>query len=155
MSVGNNLQEMENVVTKGAAAAEPMTSAGIPVEDLGGPTPENSSPFDDSNALATPGKTLKQVKDVVNAKAMAGDAGTAIHITTGGVTIPNSVMSGGDAVTIVNSSGSNQTITQASGVTLYNTADGTTGNRTLAGRGIATIWFHNGSIAYISGSGLS
>jgi hypothetical protein len=77
MSVGNNLQEMENVVTKGAAAAEPMTSAGIPVEDLGGPTPENSSPFDDSNALATPGKTLKQVKDVVNAKAMAGDAGTA------------------------------------------------------------------------------
>ena len=77
MSVGNNLQEMENVVTKGAAAAEPMTSAGIPVEDLGGPTPENSNPFDGSNALATPGATLKQVKDVVNAKAAPGDAGTA------------------------------------------------------------------------------
>ena len=77
MSVGNNLQEMENVVTKGAAAAEPMTSAGIPVEDLGGPTPENSSPFDGSNALATPGATLKQVKDVVNAKAVPGDAPTA------------------------------------------------------------------------------
>ena len=30
MSVGNNLQEMENVVTKKAAAAEPMQSAGIP-----------------------------------------------------------------------------------------------------------------------------
>ena len=42
MSVGNNLQEMENVVTKGAAPAEPMNAAGIPVEDLGGPTPENS-----------------------------------------------------------------------------------------------------------------
>jgi hypothetical protein len=77
MSVGNNLQEMENVVTKGAAPAETMPSAGIPVEDLGGPTPENSSPFDGSNALATPGATLKQVKDVVNAKAMPGDAGTA------------------------------------------------------------------------------
>jgi hypothetical protein len=36
MSVGSNLQEMENVVTKGAAPAEPMPSAGIPVEDLGG-----------------------------------------------------------------------------------------------------------------------
>ena len=69
MSVGNNLQEMENVVTKGAAAAEPMTSAGIPVEDLGGPTPENSRPDDDSNKLKEPGATLKQVKDVVNAKA--------------------------------------------------------------------------------------
>ena len=32
---------------------------------------------------------------------------------------------------------------------------GTTGNRTLAGRGVATVWFHNGSTAYISGSGLS
>ena len=46
MSVGSNLQEMENVVTKGAAAAEPMQSLstqtpGQPaVEDLGGPTPE-------------------------------------------------------------------------------------------------------------------
>ena len=77
MSVGNNLQEMENVVTKGAAPAETMPSAGIPVEDLGGPTPENSSPFDGSNALATPGATLKQVKDVVNAKATPGDASTA------------------------------------------------------------------------------
>ena len=69
MSVGNNLQEMENVVTKGAAAAEPMQSAGIPVEDLGGPTPDNSRPDDDSNKLKEPGGTLKQVKDVVNAKA--------------------------------------------------------------------------------------
>ena len=69
MSVGNNLQEMENVVTKGAAAAEPMSTAGVPVEDLGGPTPENSRPDDDSNKLKEPGATLKQVKDVVNAKA--------------------------------------------------------------------------------------
>jgi len=69
MSVGNNLQEMENVVTKGAAAAEPMQSAGIPVEDLGGPTPENYRPDDDSAKLADPAATLKQVKDVVNAKA--------------------------------------------------------------------------------------
>ena len=69
MSVGNNLQEMENVVTKGAAPAEPMPSAGIPVEDLGGPTPDNSRPDDDSNKLKEPGATLKQVKDVVNAKA--------------------------------------------------------------------------------------
>jgi hypothetical protein len=48
MSVGSNLQEMENVVTKGAAAAEPMqklsgTTPGQTacLEDLGGPTPEN------------------------------------------------------------------------------------------------------------------
>ena len=87
--------------------------------------------------------------------AVAGDAGKAIYISTGGVTINNSVFSGGDLVTIVNNSGSNQTITQGSGVTLYNAADGATGNRTLALRGVATIWFASASEAYISGAGLS
>ena len=69
MSADSNLQEMENAVTKGAAPAEPMQASGVPYEDLGGPTPENSRPDDDSNKLKEPGATLKQVKDVVNAKA--------------------------------------------------------------------------------------
>ena len=87
--------------------------------------------------------------------AVAGDAGKAIYISTGGVTINNSVFSGGDLVTIVNNSGSNQTITQGSGVTLYNADGGATGNRTLAGRGVSTIWFASASVGYISGVGLS
>ena len=85
MSVGSNLQEMENVVTKGAAAADPMPSAGANAsgvmspgqtgswEDLGGPTPENYRPDDDSAILKTPGATLSQVRDVVNAKASPAD----------------------------------------------------------------------------------
>ena len=82
MSVGRNLQEMENVVTKGAAPAEsPSTSATpvatpgqtVPYEDLGGPTPENYRPDDDSSKLKDPAVTLAQVKDVVNAKAAAAD----------------------------------------------------------------------------------
>ena len=63
----------ENVVTKGASAADPMAK-GPGWEDLGGPTPENSKPDDDSNKLKTPGATLAQVKDVVNAKAAKGDS---------------------------------------------------------------------------------
>ena len=55
MSRGKNLQEMENAVTKGADPAEPMqTMAGVSYEDLGGPTPENNSPTDDSNKLKDP-----------------------------------------------------------------------------------------------------
>ena len=81
MSVGSNLQEMENVVTKGAASAEPMPklSTGIAPgqtgawEDLGGPTPENYRTDDESARLSTPGATLQQVKNVVNAKAAAAD----------------------------------------------------------------------------------
>ena len=87
--------------------------------------------------------------------AVAADAGKAIYISTGGVTINNSVFSAGDAVTIINNSGSDQTITKGSGVTLYNTADATDANRTLAQRGMATIWFASASVAYISGAGLS
>jgi len=78
MSVGNDLQEMENAVTKGAAKGDPMqklTTGGTPAtwEDLGGPTPENSKPDDDSNKLATPGKTLAQVRNVVNKGAGKAD----------------------------------------------------------------------------------
>jgi hypothetical protein len=82
MSVGNNLQEMENVVTKGAAPAEPMSSAGVPVEDLGGPTPENYKADDDSAKLKDPAATLKQVKDVVNAKAAAAMEETEVEEET-------------------------------------------------------------------------
>jgi hypothetical protein len=57
----------ENAVTAGAKPAEPMVKpSGASVEDLGGPTPENYKPDDDSAKLKTPGATLKQVRDVVN-----------------------------------------------------------------------------------------
>ena len=62
---------MDNVVTKNAKPAEPMVSGGAPYEDLGGPTPTNSKPDDDSNKLKIP--ELASVKDVVNAKAAKGD----------------------------------------------------------------------------------
>ena len=87
--------------------------------------------------------------------AVASDAGKCIFISSGGVTIDNSVFSDGDAVTIVNNSTSDQTITQGSGLTMHNAADASSGNRTLAGRGMATIWFHEAAECYISGAGLS
>jgi len=59
----------ENQVTAGAAKADPMPASGVPVEDLGGPTPENYKPDDDSAKLKDPAATLAQVKDIVNAKA--------------------------------------------------------------------------------------
>ena len=72
MSRGKNLQEMENAVTAGAKPAEPMqTMAGVSYEDLGGPTPENNKPDDDSNKLKDPAgegsyaANLKSVKGVM------------------------------------------------------------------------------------------
>ena len=77
MSVGSNLQEMENVVTKGAKSADPMPKMADPgtqlgsVEDLGGPTPENYKPDDDSAKLKEP--SLATVSDVVKKGAKPAD----------------------------------------------------------------------------------
>ena len=60
----------ENVVTKGAAKGDSLQApSGAAVEDLGGPTPENYRPDDESAKLKEGGATLAQVKDVVNSKA--------------------------------------------------------------------------------------
>ena len=83
MSVGSNLQEMENVVTKGAAASEAMPKSGSNAsgvstpgqtgsyEDLGGPTPENYKVDDNSAKIAEP--KIATVKDIVNRGAKPAD----------------------------------------------------------------------------------
>ena len=86
MSRGTKLQEMEvktqqskTAVNANAKPGDPMPTMADPgtglasVEDLGGPTPENSKPDDNSNMLKTPGATLKQVKDIVNKNAKPAD----------------------------------------------------------------------------------
>ena len=84
MSRGKNLQEMEvgttqskTAVNANAKPAEPMpklTTGGTPAtyEDLGGPTPENYKPDDDSAKLKEPGASLSQVKDVITKSAKSG-----------------------------------------------------------------------------------
>ena len=86
MSRGD-LQEMEvktqqssTAVNSGAAKGDPMptTPNYVPdgqgaIEDLGGPTPENSKPDDNSNMLKTPTGTIKQVKDVITKNAGKAD----------------------------------------------------------------------------------
>ena len=87
MSSGNDLHEMEagtkqsrTAVNAGAKAGDPMPKLADPgtqlasVEDLGGPTPDNYKPDDDSAKLSTPGGSLKQVSDVVNKGAGKADA---------------------------------------------------------------------------------
>ena len=93
MSSGKNLQEMEvgtqvskTAVNANAAPAQTLPKAGsnasnvstpgnqAQVEDLGGPTPDNYSPTNDSAKLKPPGGTLKQVRDVVNKGAAPAEA---------------------------------------------------------------------------------
>ena len=69
MAVNKQLNEMENQVTKGAKKADPMPKAPnyVPdngaIEDLGGPTPTNGRPTDDSHKLKTATATFAQTGD--------------------------------------------------------------------------------------------
>ena len=73
------LNEMDNPVTRGAKSGDPMkkvddsTSPGASAsyEDLGGPTPQNYKPDDNSASLKS--ATVKTVKDIVNKGAAAAD----------------------------------------------------------------------------------
>jgi hypothetical protein len=88
---------------------------------------------------------------------VAGDAGKLVREATNSanITIPQNVFSAGDMISIFNVSSGNNTITQGTGTTLYNTADGTTGNRTLAAKGVCTIVCTSSNEFIISGSQVS
>ena len=84
---------------------------------------------------------------------VASDAGKVVY-TGGNFTISNNVFSAGDAITIINSS--NGDITSAGNIDyMFFTADGTTGVRTLAKKGMCTIYFQAANTCFISGAGLS
>jgi hypothetical protein len=89
---------------------------------------------------------------------VVGDAGKHISITTGGVTVNASIFSVGDMVTVFNNSGSSQTITQGTSVTLRLAGTATTGNRTLAQYGVATLLCVTGGASPVfacTGAGLT
>jgi len=73
------LNEMDNPVTRGAKSGDPMkkvddsTSPGASAsyEDLGGPTPQNYKP--DDNSAKVKEASVKTVKDIVNKGAAAAD----------------------------------------------------------------------------------
>jgi len=86
----------------------------------------------------------------------ANDVGQTISITTGGVYVPNAIFSAGDNIVIYNNSNSSQTITPNNDVVMFeggNTGNG--GAKTLAGRGLATVYCVGSNTFIISGVGLT
>ena len=90
--------------------------------------------------------------------SLAADmAGKLIRSTGNGstLTIPQNVFSAGDMISVFNVSTGDNTIAQGTGATLYNTADGATGNRTLGPKGVCTIVCTSTNEFIISGSQIS
>ena len=84
---------------------------------------------------------------------IASDHGKVISATST-ITVPASVFSAGQTITIYNNSGSNISIAR-SGVTMYWAQTGANANRTLAQRGVATILCVASNTFVITGGTLS
>jgi len=122
---------------------------------------------DSSNQLGTVGLVLTStgtgigwttggngIAESTNTTIVSADKGKYLKVTAG-VTINTSTsFSSGDVVSIYNNSASNITVT-ATGVTLRLAGTATTGNRTIAQRGLVTILCITTNEYVITGAGLS
>ena len=98
-------------------------------------------------------RNIPQNSQTLNYTLVAADAGKHIS-TTNNVTIPAGVFSTGDAITIINNSGSNVTVT-CSAITTY-LANNTSSKSSLLlkARGVCTFIFVSASQCYGAGAGL-
>jgi hypothetical protein len=125
------------------------------------PTLTGTTSIETLTATGAVSDLIGNIRDLVNSSKTAAyvpaatDNGKLINITTGGITINASVFSAGQNVTIYNNSASSQTITQGTSVTMYLAGTATTGNRTLAQRGIATILCVASNTFVCSGAGVT
>jgi hypothetical protein len=118
----------------------------------GGPSWDASGNLSDSKGEL---RAVPQNSQTAAYTLVASDHGKHISITTGGVTVPSSVFSSGQSITIYNNSSSSQTITQGASVTIRQVGTTNTGNRTLASYGLCTLLCVASNTFVITGGGVS
>ncbi len=152
------LANVEGTLTGNASSASDISGTpNITIGTLGCSTITSSSTVTGTelNDGAGDVRRIPQSAKTSGYTLAGSDGGKHISITTGGVTVPSGQFAVGQAVSIYNNSGSDQTITQGGSVTLRLVGDSGTGNRTLAQRGLVTILCVASNEFVITGGGLS
>ena len=101
-----------------------------------------------ANPQSTTNYTLSTA-DVGKTVVYTGFTGSA------GVTVPAATFAQGDIVSVYNASNVSMSVITSAITGYLGGTTTTTSPRTLAGRGICTVWFNSASEAVISGAGLS
>ena len=119
----------------------------------------------DQLAIVQSGTTKRATAAIVRARNVPRIASTGetvavagighCYSTTGNMTIPAGAFAAGDTVSIYNATAGNLTLTAGGGLTLRLAGTATTGNRTLAQRGLATVWFESSTEAIVIGAGVT
>ena len=131
-------------------------------EDYDARLQESSGGITCSGALSDSKGDVRNIPARVESSGVtltAADAGKVVATSTGNFIIPaGTFTTQGMTVTLLNRSNSTQTINATALTTLYNTADGANvkdSTLTLGIRSMATIWFDDGSTAYIQAASLT
>lgn len=148
------------------AGTNPTTLAGYGITDAapsaspaltGTPTAPTAAAKDATTQIATDAfvdRLRSFLMGITSGTPTSDDRGCLLQVTAG-ITLPASVFAAGDTFSIYNNSASNITLTQGASLTLRLGGTATTGNRTLAQRGIATVVFISATEAVIGGMGLT
>ena len=106
------------------------------------------------NIISDAGGNLRTIPQVPKTSAYTlavGDIGEFIS-TNSSVTVPNGTFSGGDVVSIYNTTSSNITVIQGASTTLTKAGSTTTGNATLLQYGVATVLCTGANTFVITGT---
>lgn len=93
----------------------------------------------------------RNVPQSANTTAAASDIGKHLYVSAT-TTIPSGVFTAGNEFLVVNSSGSTITLTQGAGTTLRLGGSATTGNRTIAIYGVASVLCVGSETFYVTGN---
>lgn len=108
----------------------------------------------DQNGTFTYGGIEVGYRGVPRATSTSNSNGKCVAITSN-VTIDNTFGIAGTTVSFYNDSASTVTIVQGTGLTLRLAGTTVSGNRTIAPRGLATLWWNSGGECIASGAGVS
>jgi hypothetical protein len=150
-STGGSNQSISNASLSSYLAAS-LSSSGV---QIGSPTgsAQGAGTINAQGLYINGAQLFFGVPASSNTTASVTDVGKVIN-AAGTITIPNSVFSQGHAFSIYNNSGSSITI--SAGITTMRLAGtATTGSRTLAQRGMATVWFESGTECVVGGPGVT
>jgi hypothetical protein len=105
-----------------------------------------------NDSLGTPYTIgYRSVPQSLNTTAAASDVGKHLFVSVT-TTVPSSVFSAGNEFLVVNSSSSTVTLTQGAGTTLRLGGTATTGSRTIAAYGVASVLCVGGDVFYVTGN---
>lgn len=106
--------------------------------------------FDNKGSL----REFPTVTKATDYTLQASDTGNLV-ITSANVTVPSSVFTPGEAISIFNNSSANIFVLQGSSTTLFYAGSGVTGTRRMPQRAVATVMCVNANTFTISGTGLT